>query len=96
MSALDSCKCGHVPWAHYDDGRCAQSDCSCVRVQTKYLEWRKELRKLEKVQALPLPSTLALVALIRGADTIFQGERLLEMWLSQHDAKEHTSCQKNQ
>ena len=44
-----------------------------------------ELRALAKVQALPLPSTMALVVLIRGADTSEQGERLLEMWLSQHD-----------
>ena len=32
---------------------------------------------------LPLPTPLALVALIRGADTSEQGEHLLKMWLEQ-------------
>jgi len=37
----------------------------------------------------PLPTPMALVALIRGADDCAQGERLLKMWLSQHDAGLH-------
>jgi hypothetical protein len=41
-----------------------------------------------KSEPAPLPTPMALVALIRGADDSAQGERLLRMWLLQHDVEQ--------